>query len=188
MRYEIVVIGTSFGGLRALTSLVGGLPAEFPLPVAIVQHRSKDSDDTLSTLLTEACALPVAEVEDKESVVPGRVYIAPPDYHLLVEPGAFVLSTESPVFFSRPSIDVLFDSASDAYGDRVIGVVLTGANADGTSGLRRIKERGGFAIVQDPSTAEGRAMPQSAVNGVTVDRVVPIDQIPGLLVQLAGLA
>jgi two-component system, chemotaxis family, protein-glutamate methylesterase/glutaminase len=188
MRYAIVVIGTSYGGLRALTAICGGLPRDYPLPVAVVQHRSKDSDDTLRTLLSDGCALPVTEVEDKEEIRPGRVYIAPPDYHLLVEPGEFVLSTESPVFYSRPSIDVLFESASDAYADRVVGVVLTGANSDGTGGLRRIKERGGFAIVQDPETAEGRTMPQSAVNGVQVDRILPIDQIPRVLIQLAGLA
>lgn len=185
MRYSIVVIGTSFGGLRALTTLVRGLPRDFPLPIAVVQHRSKDSDETLQSLLASLGTLPVHEAEDKDEIHAGRVYLAPADYHLLVEPGQFVLSTEAPVFYSRPSIDALFESASDAYGEGVVGVVLTGANSDGTAGLRRIKERGGYAIVEDPNTAEGSAMPRSALTAVRPDRVLPIDQIPVALVQLA---
>ena len=174
MSYDLVVIGTSYGGLHALSVLLEGLPEGFRPAVAVVQHRSKDSDLTLVSLLSDRCSCEVREAEDKEPIEPGRVYVAPPDYHLLVEDGVFGLSTEAPVTYSRPSIDVLFETAADAYRERLIGVVLTGANADGTAGLRRIKEHGGYTIVQDPATAAGRAMPAAAVAGVRADAVLPL--------------
>jgi two-component system chemotaxis response regulator CheB len=183
--YRLVVVGASAGGLHALCSLVGGLPAGFEIPVAIVQHRSKDSD-LLCDLLQECTALQVCEVSDKEEARPGFVYIAPPDYHLLVDEGSFSLSTEAPVRFSRPSIDVLFESAADAYGMDVVGVVLTGANADGSRGLRRIVEAGGLAVVQDPSTAEVRVMPQAAIRAVPRACVLPLDSIAAHLSGIRG--
>ena len=126
------------------------------MAVTLVQHRHKDSDHLLRTLLQERSTLRVCEVEDKMPIEHGHIYVAPPNYHLLIEPGYFSLSTDAPVRFSRPSIDVTFASAADSYAHRTVGIVLTGANDDGAEGLRRISDRGGFAIVQDPDTAESR--------------------------------
>lgn len=181
-RYELVVMGTSTGGLHALTRLLSGLPAAYRLPIVIVQHRSKDSDERLPALLQVASRLPLSEAEDKEPLLGPGVYLGPPDYHLLVERESLALSTEEPVAYSRPSIDVLFESASYAFGNRVIGVLLTGANQDGTRGLSRIKERGGYVIVQDPKSAESDFMPRNAVKHVAADRVLPLEQIAAELV------
>lgn len=175
--YDLVVVGTSWGGLAALRSLVGGLPEEFSMAVVLVQHRHKDSDHLLRVLLQERTSLPVCEVEDKMPLEHGRVYVAPPDYHTLVEPGHFSLSTEAPVRYSRPSIDVTFTTAADSYAHRVVGVILTGANADGAEGLRRISDRGGMALVQDPATAESALMPTAAMRAVPRARVMPLDGI-----------
>ena len=172
--YDLVVVGTSWGGLAALRALVSGLPDSFKMAVALVQHRHKDSDHLLRSLLQEASALEVCEIEDKMPLEHGRIYVAPPDYHTLVEPGHFSLSTEAPVRYSRPSIDVTFLSAADSYGHRTVGIVLTGANADGSEGLRRISDRGGMAIVQDPATAESPLMPTSAVRAVPLARVMAL--------------
>ena len=178
--YRMVVVGASAGGLYALRTLVAALPAGFPMPVSVVQHRSKDSE-LLCELLQECTAMQVFEVNDKEDARPGCVYIAPPDYHMLVDDGFFSLSTEAPVRFSRPSIDVMFESAADSYGMDVIGVVLTGANADGSRGLRRIVDAGGLAVVQDPATAEVRVMPQAALRAVPEACSLPMEAIPGYL-------
>jgi two-component system, chemotaxis family, protein-glutamate methylesterase/glutaminase len=175
--YEIVVVGTSWGGLAALRTLVAGLPRNFGMAVALVQHRHKDSDHLLRQLLQEKSELQVFEVEDKMPLEHGRIYVAPPDYHTLVEPGHFSLSTEAPVRYSRPSIDVTFLSAADSYGHRAVGIVLTGANSDGSEGLKRISDRGGMAIVQDPSTAESSLMPSSAVRAVPRARVMSLDDV-----------
>lgn len=175
--YDLVVVGTSWGGLAALRTLVTGLPESFSMAVVIVQHRHKDSDHLLRVLLQERSLLTVCEVEDKLPLKHGRVYVAPPDYHTLIEPGHFSLSTEAPVRYSRPSIDVTFGSAADSYGHRTVGVVLTGANADGAAGLRQISDRGGLAIVQDPKTAESRPMPEAAVRAVPRARVMPLAAI-----------
>ncbi len=181
MRYELVVVGTSWGGLAALRLLVSGLSPDFRLPLIIVQHRHRDSAALLSGLLQEQTTLKVCEVEDKQPVESGTIYLAPADYHLLVERDLLSLSTEEPVRYSRPSIDVTFSSAADAYGAGTIGVVLTGANADGAVGLRRIVDRGGLAIVQDPATAESRAMPAAALTAVPSARVLAIPEIARFL-------
>jgi two-component system, chemotaxis family, protein-glutamate methylesterase/glutaminase len=182
--YEVVVVGTSWGGLAALRKLVGGLPRAYSLPIVVVQHRHKDSDRLLVTLLQEHTPLTVCEVEDKQPILPSFVFLAPPDYHLLVEQGHFSLSTEAPVRYSRPSIDVAFTSAADSYGPRAAGIVLTGANADGAEGLARIAERGGLAVVQSPATAESPAMPRAALAAVPSARVLPIPAIADLLATL----
>lgn len=182
MAFELVVVGTSLGGLRALEILLAGLPKSFPMSIAVVQHRHKASDNTLMTLLQQHSALPLKEPEDKEVLVPGWVYLAPADYHLLVEAGSFALSTDAPVWYARPSIDVLFESAADAYAQRVIGVILTGANQDGAQGLAKIKARGGLAVVQEPITAESRTMPKAAIAAVAVDWILPLEDIAPLLV------
>ncbi|HET7542896.1 MAG TPA: chemotaxis protein CheB [Polyangiaceae bacterium] len=185
LRYDLVVVGTSTGGLHALTRLLSGLPGSFPLPIAIVQHRSRDSDERLATLLAAASAIPVSEAEDKEPLRGPGVYLGPPDYHLLVEADWLALSTEEPVAYSRPSIDVLFESAAYSHGSAVIGVLLTGANQDGTRGLKRIKERGGYVIIQNPESAESAFMPKHAVKNLLADRVLNLDEIAGELVSRA---
>jgi two-component system chemotaxis response regulator CheB len=175
--YEIAVVGTSWGGLNALRELIAGLTDDFGLPLVVVQHRHRQSDHLLTTLLQDRTGLCVCEVEDKAPIMPGNVYIAPADYHLLVEDGYFSLSTDDPVRFSRPSIDVTFQSAADTYGERAVGVVLTGANADGADGLKRIHDRGGMAYVQLPATAESPAMPTAALKSVPQARVMTIAEI-----------
>ncbi len=177
MRTNLVVVGTSAGGLRALERILGGLPGGFPLPIVVVQHRSKESTDAYPAVVGATTRLTVQEAEDGEPILPGHVYVAPPDYHVLVEPGRLVLSTDEPVCFSRPSIDVLFESAADAYGAGVVAVLLTGANADGAHGLRRVKEAGGIALVQDPHTAESPEMPAAGIAGGPVDMILPLGAI-----------
>ena len=182
--YDIVMVGTSWGGLAALRALVAGLPDDLGMAVTIVQHRHKDSDHLMRMLLQERSTLAVCEVEDKMPIEHGTVYIAPPDYHTLVEPGYFSLSTEAPVRFSRPSIDVAFMSAADSYRHRTVGIVLTGANADGAEGLQRISEHGGLALVQDPGTAESPTMPRAAAAAVKRARVMPLAEIVRFLGEL----
>ena len=177
MSYQIVVVGTSWGGLSALRELMAGLPRGLGMPVVIVQHRHRQSDHLLPTLLQDETHLCVCEVEDKAPIVSGNVYIAPADYHLLIDETHFSLSTDEPVRYSRPSIDVTFQSAADSYGARAVGVVLTGANADGAAGLRRIVDRGGLAFVQMPQTAESPAMPTAALRSVPDARVLTIAEI-----------
>jgi two-component system chemotaxis response regulator CheB len=186
--YDIVVVGTSWGGLAALRTLVGGLPDSFQMAVTLVQHRHRDSDHLLRTLLQERSTLRVFEVEDKMPLGHGHIFVAPPNYHTLIEPGYFSLSTDAPVRFSRPSIDVTFSSAADSYAHRTVGIVLTGANEDGAEGLRRISDRGGFAIVQDPESAESRPMPEAARRAVPRARVMTLEGIAEFLAALpAGL-
>jgi two-component system chemotaxis response regulator CheB len=183
--YEIVLIGTSWGGLSAVSAVVEGLPSTFALPLVVVQHRSPDAPGLLAELLQTKTRLRVIEVEDKQPILPGHVFIAPPNYHLLMDRGVFSLTTDAPVRYSRPSIDVTFSSAADEYGRRTIGVVLTGANEDGSLGLKRIADRGGYAIVQDPATAESPVMPQAAIRAVAKARVLPLERMAGHLVTIA---
>lgn len=185
MAFELIVIGTSWGGLQAIEILLSGLPKDFPLAIAIAQHRQRNAGDLLCNLLQRHSVLPVLEVEDKVAIAPGYVYLAPADYHLLVEPGNFALSIEAPVLYSRPSIDLLFESAADAYTDRAIGVILTGANKDGSQGLATLKRRGGLAIVQEPSEAESSSMPTAAIAATQVDYILPLTKISSCLINLA---
>jgi two-component system chemotaxis response regulator CheB len=182
--YDLVVVGTSWGGLDALRTLVSGLPGSFQMAVTLVQHRHKDSDHMLRTLLQERSSLAVCDVEDKMPLEHGHIYVAPPDYHTLVEPGHFALSTDAPVRYSRPSIDVTFSSAADSYAHRTVGIVLTGANADGANGLRRISDRGGLALIQDPESAESKMMPTAARNAVPRARVMTLEGIAAYLTSL----
>lgn len=183
--YEIVVVGTSWGGLSALSTVISGLPATFALPIVVVQHRSPDAKGFLAELLQTRTGLCVVEVDDKRPIVAGHVYVAPPNYHLLMDRGFFSLTTDAPVRYSRPSIDVTFISAADEYGRRTIGVVLTGANEDGALGLKRIADRGGYAIIQDPDTAEGPMMPRAALRAVPKARVIRLDRIASQLITIA---
>jgi two-component system chemotaxis response regulator CheB len=185
-QFELVVIGCSLGGMRALQTILSSIGRDFRVPVAVVQHRHKKSNGQLPEFFRRATNLRVADVEDKQPIKPGHVYLAPADYHLLVERGAFSLSVDERVAYSRPSIDVLFESAADAYGDRLIGVVLTGNNSDGSRGAKRVKARGGFLVVQDPVTAEARAMPEAAIAAAPVDRILPLERIGPFLVELCS--
>ncbi|HEV2786471.1 MAG TPA: chemotaxis protein CheB [Solirubrobacteraceae bacterium] len=186
-RVSLVAVGASWGGLHAVETVLGSLPPDFAAPVVIAQHRQAGSDENVLVRLLDArCALTVCEAEDKQELDPGTVLVAPPDYHLLVEPGSVALSVDAPLNFSRPSIDILFSSAADAYGERLVGVVLTGANADGALGLAQIAERGGTAIVQDPETAERREMPEAALWATPEARVLALEEIGPALAELAG--
>jgi len=189
--YDLIVIGASWGGLNAVGEILSALPAETDAAVVVAQHRANDAVERgLAGLLGHRAHLPVDDAHDKASIEPRHVYLAPPDYHLLVQPGYFSLSTDERVHFARPSIDVLFESAADAYRERVIGVILTGANEDGAAGLARIKRAGGVAVVQDPRTAERREMPGAALAATAADAVLPLGEIGpflyGLLCRPAG--
>jgi two-component system, chemotaxis family, protein-glutamate methylesterase/glutaminase len=181
MHYDLIVTGASLGGFDALAVLLGALPENFPLPLAVVQHRSVDSDELLPILLGRACRLPLTEVEDKQPILPGTVYIAPANYHLLVEKDHFALSVDERVQFARPSIDVLFESAADAYRDKVVAILLSGSNEDGAQGIARIKARGGLTLVQDPASAESARMPAAAIAASEVDHVLPLAEIAQFL-------
>lgn len=187
------------GGLHALQILLSGLPPNFPLPMVITQHRHKDSDDTLISFLQRRCVLSLKEAEDKEAIAPGHVYLAPPDYHLLVEAQklqgesqlprpAFSLSMDEPVCYARPSINVLFESAADAYGERAIGIILTGASNDGAQGLAQIQAQGGLAIVQEPTTAESPTMPKAAIAAVATAKILPLEDIAPFVTYLCPAA
>jgi two-component system chemotaxis response regulator CheB len=180
--YELIVIGTSWGGLHALSRLLDGLHDDVHQPIVVAQHRLAESENqALARLLQDHTRRIVSDPDDKTPLERDRVYLAPPDYHVLVEEGHIALSTDAPVQFARPSIDVLFESAADAYGPATIGVVLTGANADGAEGLARIKGRGGVAIIQDPATSAKRAMPDAAIAATVADAILPLDEIPPFL-------
>ncbi len=182
--YEIVVIGASAGGLEALKLILAAFSGDFELPIVIVQHRTADSEQRLTSLLRKWCPLRVCALEDKDPIQPGHVYLAPPAYHLLIGRGEFSLSTEAPVLHARPSIDVLFETAAEAYGPGVIGVLLTGASADGARGLARIKQLGGAALVQDPETAKAPTMPRAALSITEVDRVLELAEITSCIVEM----
>ena len=187
--HELIAIGTSWGGLEVLREILRDLPAELNAAVVIAQHRSPESHPTaFRDLLAAVTRLKVREAGDKDDLQPGTVYIAAPDYHLLVDPGSLSLSTDEPVLFARPSIDVLLESAAESYRDRCIGVVLTGANDDGALGLARVVDLGGTAIIQDPETAQRDEMPRAALRAVPAARVRPVAEIAPLLVDLCGLA
>jgi two-component system chemotaxis response regulator CheB len=182
--YEIVVIGCSLGGMRVLETIFSGLPSSFPLPIAVVQHRHRGSNETLPAHFRRFTQLPVVDVMDKQWIRGGTIFFAPANYHLLVERGEFSLSVDAAVRHSRPSIDVLFESSADAYGPATIGIVLTGANDDGCRGATAIKKRGGVVVVQQPETAEAREMPESVLKAVAVDRVLPPEEIASFLARL----
>jgi two-component system, chemotaxis family, protein-glutamate methylesterase/glutaminase len=182
--YELIVIGCSMGGMNALKAVFGALSREFPLPIIVAQHRYRTSSDSLPAFFRRFVELDVVDAADKQYIRPGAIYFAPADYHLLVERGEMSLSVDAAVAYSRPSIDVLFESAADAYTTSLVAVVLTGANADGADGAARIRQRGGLVIAQDPSTAESPAMPQAAISR-GVDRILPLERIGPYLVELS---
>jgi two-component system, chemotaxis family, protein-glutamate methylesterase/glutaminase len=177
-----VVIGASAGAFEALAAVLPALPEGYGVPVMVVVHLPPSGPSLLAPLLDARCRVRVQEAEDKEPAEAGTVYVAPPDYHLLVEPdGRLSLSVEAPVYYSRPSIDVLFESAADAYGAGLIGVVLTGANSDGAAGLRAIGAAGGVALVQRPDLSQASAMPEAALAACPGARALRLDEIATFL-------
>jgi two-component system chemotaxis response regulator CheB len=182
MRYRAIVMGVSLGGMEALNTILPVLRDDLPVPVIVVQHLDPHSESTLASTLCAICRISIKEAEEKELAAPGIVYLAPANYHLLIESdGTFSLSLEDKVNYARPSIDVLFESAADAFGPALIGVVLTGASSDGSKGLKRIKENGGLAVVQDPDTAKSDIMPRSAIATTEVDHILPLEEIGNFL-------
>lgn len=181
-QYQAVVIGASAGAVEALGELLPNLPASFKLPVFVVVHIPPDRPSVLAEIFRNRCKLPVHETDDKEPIEPGSIFFAPPNYHMLVEtPGSLALSNEDPVQYSRPAIDVLFESAADAYGEALIGIVLTGANDDGAAGLRAICAKRGTALVQDPAEASSATMPQAALKACPQARSMTLSQISSFL-------
>ncbi|MBA3348579.1 MAG: chemotaxis protein CheB [Actinobacteria bacterium] len=188
MSYDVIAIGASWGGLRAVSALLGDLSADVDATIVLAQHRGSDAHrGVLEGLLQQHVQRPVTEPDDKEPLERCHVYVAPADYHLLVENGHFALTTDNRVQHSRPSIDVLFESVAASYRERAIGIVLTGANSDGAAGLAAIKATGGVAIVQDPSTAERRTMPDAAIAATEADAVLELEEIPKFLYGLCCL-
>lgn len=181
----MIVIGTSAGGLYALGKLLNPLPENFPLPIVVVQHRSKEHNELLEEVLQIKCKIKIKQADEKESVHGGIVYIAPPDYHLLIEKDlTFSLTADAQVLHSRPSIDVLFESAALACKDKLVGILLTGANNDGTAGMKEIKKNGGTTIAQDPEEADFPYMPQAAINNGQVMHIWTLEGIYTFLLTL----
>lgn len=179
---EAIVIGASAGALEALSAILPELPRNFEVPILVVVHVPPDRHSLLSELLRAKCHVSVKEAEDKEPIVGGTVYFAPPDYHLLVEvERTLALSCDEPVLFSRPSIDVLFESAADAYGPALLAIILTGANHDGARGLQAVVASGGAALVQNPIGAFAPAMPDAAIQAVPGASVMSLDEIAATL-------
>jgi two-component system, chemotaxis family, protein-glutamate methylesterase/glutaminase len=186
-RVDAVLIGASAGGVEAVGVLLGALPRSFGVPIVVVIHVPAGNDDLLVRVLASRCTLPLLEAADKQAADGGTVYVAPAGYHLLVEPGGtFGLSLDDPVNFSRPSIDVLFESAAYAYRDRVLAIVLTGANADGAEGLRIVRAFGGTGWVQDPASAASSAMPSAAIERAGADRVMTLNDMAQALAGIAA--
>ncbi|HYD80265.1 MAG TPA: chemotaxis protein CheB [Paucimonas sp.] len=184
-RIDAVVLGASAGGVAAIGTLLGALPAGFEAAIVVVVHLPPTGGTSLQHVFSSHCVLPIQEAEDKECIEPGRIYLAPPDYHLLVEPDKTLsLSGDAPVNYSRPSIDVLFESAAFAYRDSLLGIVLTGASADGAAGLAAIRACGGLAWVQSPDEATAKMMPEAAIARAGADLVAPVHEIATRLARL----
>jgi two-component system chemotaxis response regulator CheB len=183
---RIVAVGASLGGLNAIETLLAALPPDFAATVVLVQHRKADPDSHLVELLGNHATLPVSEPDDKEPIEPGHVYLAPANYHLIAERGFFSLSTDPPVWFARPSIDVLFETVADSYGAEAIAVMLTGSNEDGAAGAHAVKRAGGQVVVQDPTTAESPVAPRAVLARTPVDAVLRLPQIAAFLRRACG--
>ena len=183
--YELVVIGVSAGGMQALSTLLPALPDDYKIPVAIVQHIGANNNDYLPSYYSRICQLPVSWASPAMPIAAGHIYFAPPGYHLLIENDrTFNLSVDDWVNYSRPSIDVLFDSAADVFREKLVGVILTGASSDGSKGLRNIKNHNGLTLVQDPDEAEVETMPRAAIETVGVDRTFSLNELKLLLMDL----
>ncbi len=184
---QAIVLGASAGAVDALSTILPALRAGFPLPMIVVVHLPPDKNNVIPELLRVRCRINVREAEDKEPIQPGTVYFAPPDYHLLVETNRRLsLSSEEPVHFSRPSIDVLFETAADAYASELIGIILTGANSDGARGLRAVYEAGGIALVQRPELAYSPVMPQAALDACPGALALGLEEIAAYLMEVVS--
>jgi two-component system chemotaxis response regulator CheB len=184
---QALVIGTSYGGLDALKAILPILPADFSVPVLVVLHIGDNSNDSFINFLNGICKLNVKEAEEKLAIQPGTIYFAPPNYHMLVENDASIsLSTDPKVHHSRPSIDVLFESAAWKFKNNLLGVILTGLNQDGAEGLQFIKELGGIAIVETPENALASIMPMSSVQLAQPDYILNLDEIANKIIELVS--
>jgi two-component system chemotaxis response regulator CheB len=185
--YRLVVVGCSAGGIRAVSELLDGLPADFPLPVVLIQHLDPRHETVIADVFGRRSALPVKLAEQDEHAQPGVIYIGPPNRHLLIGAnGKFTLSESELVHFVRPSVDLLFESAAGSYGSSVIACVLTGTGVDGAMGSNAIKERGGTVIAEDPASAEFSGMPEATVNSGSVDFLLPLSEIPQIIRNLVN--
>lgn len=183
-KYQAIVIGTSAGGLFALSVLLEKLPSGFGIPIIVVQHRSKDERDLLEEVMQNKCKIQIKQADEKENIASGFVYIAPPDYHLLIESDkTFSLSSDEQVHFSRPSIDVLFETAAMVFKDTLVGIILTGANNDGAAGIISVKKFGGLTIAQDPVDAQFPAMPEAAIKTNAVQHIWTLSKIQKFLIE-----
>ena len=182
---DTVAIGVSAGGLNALSVVLPKLPGDLGLTIVIVQHVHEDSDNYMAEHLDGISAICVQEAAEKSALQPGHAYIAPPGYHLLVEEDrTFSLNADPPVNYARPSVDVFFESAAEVFEDKLVGIILTGANSDGARGLAAIKEAGGLAVVQDPVTAESSMMPSAAIEAIEVDHIFELSEIASFICAL----
>lgn len=184
--FQIVAIGASWGGLEALGVVLAGLPAHFRPAIVVAQHRGSDGPAHLAQALSAKTSLTVIEPYDKDALETAHVYVAPPGYHLLVDRDTVSLSTDEPERFSRPSIDVLFESVADTFAEEAIGVILTGASDDGSAGLARMRRRGALTIAQEPATAARPRMPEAAIAAGGVGKVLPLADIAAFLVTVNG--
>jgi len=183
-QFDVVAIGASAGGVEALHAVVAALPGDYPVPVLIVQHMDPRHKSMLAGLLGRRCKLPVKQATNGERIMFGTVYLAQPDMHLIVRGDRLVLTDTKLVHFSRPSIDLLFESVADTYGDRAIGVILSGSGFDGATGIRAIKSKGGTTLIQDPASAAHTGMPQAARATGCVDFTLPLEEIGPALASL----
>lgn len=186
-KYQAIVIGTSAGGLFALSFLLETLPADYPVPVIVVQHRSKDQRDLLEQVLQSKCKVRIKQADEKENIEAGNVYIAPPDYHLLVESDkSFSLSSDELECFSRPSINVLFETAATVFTNTLVGIILTGANNDGAAGIRAIKKNGGLTIAQNPAEAQFPLMPGASIETNAIEHIWKLSEIHNFLLNISA--
>ena len=184
-KYGAIVIGVSAGGLNAVSFILKKLPADFQLPIIIIQHRNTDQRELLEDILQEKCKMKLKQADEKEKIKDGVIYIAPPDYHLLIENDfTFSLSSDARVKYSRPSIDVLFESASYVYRERLVGIILTGANNDGSDGIIRISKYGGETVAQNPEEAEFPFMPKAAIETGCVKHIFSLADIQKYLLKI----
>jgi two-component system, chemotaxis family, protein-glutamate methylesterase/glutaminase len=185
-RYDVIAVGASAGGLNAISQLVKSLPADFPSSILVVQHLSPDHKSWMASLIGRSTPLKVKQAEHGEIMLPATIYVAPPDEHLLAGPGKLQLAHSQLVHFSRPSIDLLFESVAGTYGSRAIAIVLSGAGKDGATGVRAIKEAGGITLAQAPDTAEFRHMPEAAIETGCIDFVLPLEKLGAALTELCS--
>ncbi len=186
-QYDIIAIGASAGGLRALSEVLSGLPSDLPVPILIVQHLDPRHKSLMAEILQRHCKIKVKEAVNDETIQNSIVYIAPPNKHMLVSDGKIALTSSAFVHFTRPSIDLLFESVAADFGDRAIGVILTGTGKDGSMGIKAIKERGGTTIAQDEATSEHFGMPQAAISTGAIDFVLPLQDIsPAIIALISG--